>query len=426
MPPVITQPLFYSGLPTANDLSNYHIRRGSRSGLEIGGEQQHQGSEYLEPLHPELSKYSTATVPPTSSQPTKGTRGRGRPAKRARGAHLHGANAAPAIQQAATTIPSSTLAAYYPAHNQGEDATKRGEIPQQIPLASTSSFSSGAIPPNTEAQNRKRRNSAVSLTLLGEAGGPSSAASLLGGIKGEPMEQIPMPTLSQVPNRKKRKHSISDEADTEGGIGDLGSPRGGKDAESFHEDQDEDYVSEESSVTKRAKTSAAPRKPTLSARTGSSHWPVLKMEPVILPRNQQLPLDASYSADGDGDDDEKRRHWGTGRKKIRIEFIENKLKRQITFSKRKSGMMKKIHELTTLTGTEALLVLVSETGHIYSYSTPRMLSLVEDPDLNPVKNALETYDDVQAQTKLEAPARSTRSGRKSASSKNPSGSSSSR
>lgn len=41
-----------------------------------------------------------------------------------------------------------------------------------------------------------------------------------------------------------------------------------------------------------------------------------------------------------------KRHWGTGRKKIEIKFIEKKLKRQITFSKRKAGMMKKvcIHE----------------------------------------------------------------------------------
>jgi len=37
-----------------------------------------------------------------------------------------------------------------------------------------------------------------------------------------------------------------------------------------------------------------------------------------------------------------KRHWGTGRKKIEIKFIEKKLKRQITFSKRKAGMMKKV------------------------------------------------------------------------------------
>jgi len=90
--------------------------------------------------------------------------------------------------------------------------------------------------------------------------------------------------------------------------------------------------------------------------------------------------------------DEDKRHWGTGRKKIQIEFIQNKLKRQITFSKRKTGMLKKIQELTTLTGTQALLVLVSETGHVYNYATPKLLSLVADDDNNPIKKALRTWN----------------------------------
>lgn len=90
--------------------------------------------------------------------------------------------------------------------------------------------------------------------------------------------------------------------------------------------------------------------------------------------------------------DEDKRHWGTGRKKIQIEFIQNKLKRQITFSKRKTGMMKKIQELTTLTGTQALLVLVSETGHVYNYATPKLLSLVADDDNNPIRNALRAWN----------------------------------
>ncbi|XP_049848699.1 uncharacterized protein LOC126316448 [Schistocerca gregaria] len=87
-----------------------------------------------------------------------------------------------------------------------------------------------------------------------------------------------------------------------------------------------------------------------------------------------------------------KRHWGTGRKKIEIKYIDKKLKRQITFSKRKSGMMKKIRELATLTGTQALLVLVSETGHFYSYATSKLRSLVTDERKNIIKQALEEYD----------------------------------
>jgi len=39
-----------------------------------------------------------------------------------------------------------------------------------------------------------------------------------------------------------------------------------------------------------------------------------------------------------------------GRMKIKMEFIDNKLRRYTTFSKRKTGIMKKAYELSTLTG----------------------------------------------------------------------------
>ena len=41
-----------------------------------------------------------------------------------------------------------------------------------------------------------------------------------------------------------------------------------------------------------------------------------------------------------------------GRRKIPIEFIEDKSRRHITFSKRKAGIMKKAYELSTLTGAQ--------------------------------------------------------------------------
>ena len=41
-----------------------------------------------------------------------------------------------------------------------------------------------------------------------------------------------------------------------------------------------------------------------------------------------------------------------GRVKIKVEFIDNKLRRYTTFSKRKTGIMKKAYELSTLTGTQ--------------------------------------------------------------------------
>jgi len=41
-----------------------------------------------------------------------------------------------------------------------------------------------------------------------------------------------------------------------------------------------------------------------------------------------------------------------GRVKIKIELIQDRQKRCTTFSKRKAGLMKKSHELATLTGSQ--------------------------------------------------------------------------
>jgi len=65
-----------------------------------------------------------------------------------------------------------------------------------------------------------------------------------------------------------------------------------------------------------------------------------------------------------------------GRRKISIEFIEDKSRRHITFSKRKAGIMKKAYELSTLTGTQVLLLVASETGHVYTFATPKLQPLI--------------------------------------------------
>ena len=51
-----------------------------------------------------------------------------------------------------------------------------------------------------------------------------------------------------------------------------------------------------------------------------------------------------------------------GRVKIEMAYITNKIRRYTTFSKRKTGIMKKAYELATLTGTEVMLLVASETG----------------------------------------------------------------
>lgn len=82
----------------------------------------------------------------------------------------------------------------------------------------------------------------------------------------------------------------------------------------------------------------------------------------------------------DDDDDEDDRKSGRERRKIEIRFIQDKSRRHITFSKRKAGIMKKAYELSVLTGTQVLLLVVSETGLVYTFTTPKLQPLVTKPE----------------------------------------------
>jgi MADS-box transcription factor len=136
----------------------------------------------------------------------------------------------------------------------------------------------------------------------------------------------------------------------------------------------------------------------------------------------------SAAGDDDDDDDDKT---GRERRKIEIKFIQDKSRRHITFSKRKAGIMKKVrspptvasrrastrlfwflrqhqlqhkhnppvayfsrhlradhlfffffqaYELSVLTGTQVLLLVVSETGLVYTFTTPKLQPLVTKPE----------------------------------------------
>ncbi|KAG8691892.1 transcription factor of the MADS box [Ceratobasidium sp. 423] len=98
--------------------------------------------------------------------------------------------------------------------------------------------------------------------------------------------------------------------------------------------------------------------------------------------------DVFHQEDGeDGEDDDEDEAVGrkgtekkAGRRKIKIEFIQDKSRRHITFSKRKAGIMKKAYELSTLTGTQVLLLVVSETGLVYTFTTAKLQPLVTQPE----------------------------------------------
>ena len=72
--------------------------------------------------------------------------------------------------------------------------------------------------------------------------------------------------------------------------------------------------------------------------------------------------DRSMEANGKSLDNRTKRKKTLGRVKIKMAYIDNKIRRYTTFSKRKTGIMKKAYELATLTGTEVMLLVASETG----------------------------------------------------------------
>ncbi|KAK1277706.1 MADS-box protein GGM13 [Acorus gramineus] len=59
-----------------------------------------------------------------------------------------------------------------------------------------------------------------------------------------------------------------------------------------------------------------------------------------------------------------------GRGKIQIRRIENATNRQVTFSKRRTGLLKKAHELGILCDAQLGLIIFSSTGKMFEYSNP--------------------------------------------------------
>ncbi|KAG5007763.1 hypothetical protein JHK85_026305 [Glycine max] len=66
-----------------------------------------------------------------------------------------------------------------------------------------------------------------------------------------------------------------------------------------------------------------------------------------------------------------------GRGKIVIERIDNSTSRQVTFSKRRKGLIKKAKELAILCDAQVGLVIFSSTGKLYEYASTSMKSLIE-------------------------------------------------
>ncbi|KAG8498072.1 hypothetical protein CXB51_007368 [Gossypium anomalum] len=66
-----------------------------------------------------------------------------------------------------------------------------------------------------------------------------------------------------------------------------------------------------------------------------------------------------------------------GRGKLVIRRIDNSTSRQVTFSKRRNGLLKKARELSILCDAEVGLIIFSSTGKLYEYASTSMRSVIE-------------------------------------------------
>lgn len=65
-----------------------------------------------------------------------------------------------------------------------------------------------------------------------------------------------------------------------------------------------------------------------------------------------------------------------GRKKIEIEYIENRKNRKATLKARVGGILKKLHDLTILCGVNISLVMTDLDDNLITYSNKNTLQLL--------------------------------------------------
>lgn len=87
------------------------------------------------------------------------------------------------------------------------------------------------------------------------------------------------------------------------------------------------------------------------------------------------------------------------REKIKIKKIDNVTARQVTFSKRRRGLIKKAEELSVLCDAEVALVIFSATGKLFEFSSSSMKEILERYHLH--SNSLEKMDQPSLELQLE-------------------------
>ncbi|EEF50434.1 agamous-like MADS-box protein MADS3 [Ricinus communis] len=96
-----------------------------------------------------------------------------------------------------------------------------------------------------------------------------------------------------------------------------------------------------------------------------------------------------------------------GRGRVELKRIENKINRQVTFSKRRNGLLKKAYELSVLCDAEVALIIFSSRGKLYEFGnagTTKTLERYQRCCFTPQDNSIEreTQNWYQEVTKLKA------------------------
>ncbi|VVA92510.1 unnamed protein product [Arabis nemorensis] len=65
-----------------------------------------------------------------------------------------------------------------------------------------------------------------------------------------------------------------------------------------------------------------------------------------------------------------------GRGRVELKRIENTINRQVTFSKRRAGLLKKAHEISVLCDAEVSLIVFSHKGKLFEYSSESCMEKV--------------------------------------------------
>ncbi|KAM6584924.1 hypothetical protein CsatB_011926 [Cannabis sativa] len=66
-----------------------------------------------------------------------------------------------------------------------------------------------------------------------------------------------------------------------------------------------------------------------------------------------------------------------GRGRVELKRIENKINRQVTFSKRRNGLLKKAYELSVLCDAEVALIVFSSRGKLYEFGSAGITKTLE-------------------------------------------------